>query len=296
MKILVIGCNGFIGSNIYRYLTAKNYNVFGADIHILNPNTFLLKQDLSNILQLFNEQHYNICINASGSSTVRFSITNEQEDYQLNYLNVKKIIEVILQLQPTCKFINLSSAAVYGNPKSLPIKESDDTLPISPYGKHKLLSEELLFNENLKNHLSTISLRIFSVYGNTLKKQLFWDIYQKSKHSNEIELYGIGNETRDFIHIDDLMLAIEIIILNAKFDGTTINVASGNDVTINDAANTLINYIKPNCKIIFTGQTFDADPKFWKADISKLNKLGFSAKVTLTSGLKNYAQWLQELN
>lgn len=296
MKILVIGCNGFIGSNIYRYLTAKNYNVFGADIHILNPNTFLLKQDLSNILQLFNEQHYNICINASGSSTVRFSITNEQEDYQLNYLNVKKIIEVIIQLQPGCKFINLSSAAVYGNPKSLPIKENDDTLPISPYGKHKLLSEELLFNENLKNRLSTISLRIFSVYGNTLKKQLFWDIYQKSKHSNEIELYGIGNETRDFIHIDDLMLAIEIIILNAKFDGTTINVASGNDVTINDAANTLINYIKPNCKIIFTGQTFDADPKFWKADISKLNKLGFSAKVTLTSGLKNYAQWLQELN
>jgi dTDP-glucose 4,6-dehydratase/UDP-glucose 4-epimerase len=176
MKILVIGCNGFIGSNIYRYLSTKKYDVYGADIHVINAQTFLLRYDLSNLPQLFNHQKFDVCINASGSSTVRFSITNEQEDYQLNYLNVKKIIEVILQLQPTCKFINLSSAAVYGNPKQLPIKENDHTFPISPYGKHKLLSEELLFNENLNHQLSSISLRIFSVYGNALKKQLFWDI------------------------------------------------------------------------------------------------------------------------
>jgi dTDP-glucose 4,6-dehydratase/UDP-glucose 4-epimerase len=296
MNILIVGCNGFIGSNAFKYFKNKNFKVFGCDIQQLNTETFLLQHDLSNLSLLFEAHQFDVCINASGSSTVSFSLQNVQEDYKLNYKNVEIILEWIKNNQPKCKLINLSSAAVYGNPSKLPINENDSTKPISPYGKHKLLSEQLLKTYAVESRMLTHSLRIFSVYGNGLKKQLFWDIYQKAKQAESIELYGTGNETRDFIHIEDLMLAFEKIIFLGSFDGSAINVASGSECTINLAAHTLIQNLNSDFKLKFSGIENNMDPKYWRADISLLKKMGFLPKVGLNEGLKNYATWLKELN
>jgi dTDP-glucose 4,6-dehydratase/UDP-glucose 4-epimerase len=295
-KILIIGCNGFIGSHAFSHLSKNNKYVFGADIQQFNSQTFLLKSDLSNINLVFQQQVYDVCINASGSATVGFSLHNEAADYQLNYKNVEKILEAIHRFQPSCRFVNLSSAAVYGNPSELPIKETTPTKPISPYGKHKLLSEKLLHDYTLKYNLPTLSLRIFSVYGIGLKKQIFWDIFQRSKNSEHIELYGKGTETRDFIYIDDLMLALEKIILFAKFDGSELNVACGKEITISEAASLFAHYVNPAIQISFSGIQNVLDPLNWKADITKLNKIGFEPQMSIEQGLKKYALWLKELS
>jgi dTDP-glucose 4,6-dehydratase/UDP-glucose 4-epimerase len=296
MKILIIGCNGFIGSNALKYFQEKKYDVFGSDIKINSKENAPSKQSLSEVEKLFKSKHFDLCINASGSATVAFSLQNEQEDYILNYLNVEKILDAIKMYQPLCKFINLSSAAVYGNPTDLPISENASTNPISPYGKHKLLSEQLLKERAKKDRLPTLSCRVFSVYGNGLKKQLFWDIYKKSQKSNQIELYGTGNESRDFIHIDDLMRAFEQIILHANFNGSAINIASGNETTISSAATKLVQYLNPILNIKFTGLQNNLDPSHWKADISHLKELDFFPLMSIEEGLKKYALWLKELN
>lgn len=296
MKLLVIGCNGFIGSHTSLFFKTKDYEVFGADIKSSDNSTFILSQNLSNLDVLFKSNAFDYCINASGSSTVSFSLQHEKEDFMLNYKNVEKILEAIKHYQPLCKFINLSSAAVYGNPMELPIKESTATNPISPYGQHKLLSEKLLQEFYLKHQMQTISLRVFSVYGIGLKKQLFWDIYQKSLLDNNLQLFGTGAETRDFIYIDDLMCAFEQILLQGNFDGSVINVASGNETSINLAANTFVQYLNPKLIVNFTGLQNNADPDHWQADISCLKNLGFLPQVSLEEGLKKYAGWLRELN
>ena len=296
MKILIIGCNGFIGSNVLRYFQNKKYDAFGSDIKVISNLNLSSTQSLTNLDELFKSQLFDVCINASGSATVAFSLQNEQEDYLLNYKNVELLLNAIKVHQPQCKFINLSSAAVYGNPSVLPINEDATTKPISPYGKHKLLSEQLLLEGAKKDGLKTLSLRIFSVYGNGMKKQLFWDIYQKSLKSNLIELYGTGHETRDFIHIDDLMFALEQIILHASFDGSTINVASGIESTIKSAASTLVNYLNPKLIINFNDFQNNIDPRHWKADISRLKTLGFTPIISLGEGLIKYAAWLKKLN
>jgi dTDP-glucose 4,6-dehydratase/UDP-glucose 4-epimerase len=296
LKILVIGCNGFIGSHTYQFFISKAYEVYGADRNGNDGSIFKLNHDLTNLEVLFQSNSFDVCINASGSATVAFSMQNEQADYLLNYKNVELLLNAVKVHQPQCKFINLSSAAVYGNPRILPITEETATNPISPYGKHKLLSEQLLLEGAQKVGLKTTSLRIFSVYGNGLKKQLFWDIFQKAQKSTSIELYGTGNETRDFIHIDDLMLAFEKIILHGIFDGSVLNVASGNESTIKLAAETLIQYLNPKVKVNFNGMQNNADPSHWKADISRLKNLGFLPQVVLKAGLKKYALWLKELN
>jgi dTDP-glucose 4,6-dehydratase/UDP-glucose 4-epimerase len=296
MNILIIGCYGFIGSHLYQYFSDKKYKVTGADIVQFNGENFLLNNDLSNLKLLLGSKKIDICINASGSATVGFSMQNQDQDYILNYKNVEIIINELLKYQPHCRFINLSSAAVYGNPEIYPIKENAPTNPISPYGKHKLMSEELLKKAAHKYKLKALSLRVFSVYGIGLKKQLFWDIYEKSKQDKQINLFGTGNETRDFIYIHDLMQALEKVILYANFDGSAINVASGKEITIIEAASKFISFLNPNLTLNFTGVSNQADPKFWKADITKLSKTGFKAKTDINNGLKEYASWLQELS
>ena len=296
MKILIIGSNGFIGSNALKYFKEKRYTVIGSDLKIGSSEIPSENIESIKLTELFQSESFDVCINASGSSTVAFSLQNEQEDYRLNYKNVEKMLNALKKFQPKCKFINLSSAAVYGNPTNLPVNENAPANPISPYGKHKLLSEQLLLEGANNDGLATLSLRVFSVYGNGLKKQLFWDIYQKSLKGNLIELYGTGHETRDFIHIDDLMLAFEKVILHGRFDGGAINVASGNEYAINSAALTFIKNLNTDIKLKFSGVENNIDPKYWRADISLLRNMGFLPKVTLEEGLKKYAAWLNELN
>jgi UDP-glucose 4-epimerase len=296
MNILVIGSNGFIGSHVSMFLKSKGYRVVEADIISTNAHTFILQPDLSNLAQLFTSQQFDCCINASGSSTVSYSIAHEAQDLVLNYNNVAAILSCIKNYQPSCRLINLSSAAVYGNPTRLPVRETDNTQPISPYGKHKLMSEQLLQKYHKEFGILTLSLRIFSVYGNGLKKQLFWDIYRKSRSSQVITLYGTGAETRDFIHIEDLMQVFEKVLDKAVFNGDAINVASGKSYSINEAATSLLTYLGDDFKIAFNGVQQASDPLYWLADISRLSELGFCPNITLERGLQQYALWLKELN
>jgi dTDP-glucose 4,6-dehydratase/UDP-glucose 4-epimerase len=137
-------------------------------------------------------------------------------------------------------------------------------------------------------------LRIFSVYGENLKKQLFWDIYQKTLRSKNIELFGTGYETRDFIYIQDLMQAIDCIIAKGIFNGEAINVSSGIETTIKDAAGIFCAALNSETTVAFNKQTKPGDPLNWKADISLLTRLGFKSNTSIETGLKNTGEWLKE--
>jgi dTDP-glucose 4,6-dehydratase/UDP-glucose 4-epimerase len=205
---------------------------------------------------------------------------------------VFKILDAIRQTQPSCKFINLSSAAVYGNPCRLPINEEAVCVPMSPYGSHKLMSEMICKEFSIQFGLHTCSLRIFSAYGEGLAKQLFWDVAKKADAQSSIQLYGTGNESRDFIYILDLVEAIYCVIENASFDGTAINIANGIELSIQDVVAEFLSNFNENKNVVFGGQVREGDPNNWKADISKLVGLGYVSKFSLREGLKNYYNWL----
>ncbi len=296
MKILIIGSKGFIGSHCTEHFENKQHSVFQADITNENKENYTyLEKENTNFEQLFITQKYDICINATGSANVAFSFQNPFIDFNLNVANVSKILDTIYKHNKECKFINFSSAAVYGNPEYLPIDENHPLKPISPYGLHKLQSEKLLYEYSKFFGLKTISLRVFSAYGEGLKKQLFWDLYQKSLKNNKIELFGTGKETRDFIYIKDLVRAIDLIIQNEEFNGNQINVVNGEEITINEAVSVFFNAFNKNVKFEFSGDVKRGDPTNWKADIKKLQEISYTKKHTLKAGLTNYAKWIEEL-
>ncbi|MBF2708226.1 NAD-dependent epimerase/dehydratase family protein [Flavobacterium soyangense] len=295
MKILIIGSKGFIGSHCVDYFTAKGFEVFQADVNESSESNFYkIKRLNSDFSAPFKENQFDICINASGSAHVGFSFENPTKDFELNVVNVQKILVAIRDYNSDCKLINFSSAAVYGNPKVLPIIENSGCKPLSPYGFHKLQSELLLTEYHKFFGLNTCSLRVFSAYGPRLKKQLFWDLYQKANQGDEVSLFGTGNETRDFIYIDDLMQIMDLVIQHSPFQGSIYNVGSQVETTIAEAAQIFLNEFSPKKKVIFTGEVKVGDPNNWLADMGNLKRYGFKRQYNLSLGLKKYAEWLRE--
>lgn len=297
MKVLIVGSKGFIGAHLKSYLNKlDNYTVWGCDIitDYETPNYFLIDQSNADYDDLFKSYTFDVCINCSGASSVPDSVTNPQRDFYLNTINVFNMLEGIRKYQPECRFLNLSSAAVYGNPKRLPIKETDISNPLSPYGFHKR-NAELICEEFYQFYqIRTCSVRIFSAYGNGLKKQIFWDIAQKAKKTNNITLFGTGKESRDFIHVDDIVSNLELILLKDAFTASLYNIANGVEITIETAANELLKALDWDGQLSFNQITRVGDPQNWCADITKIKRLGYEKKISLELGLKNYAEWLKD--
>jgi UDP-glucose 4-epimerase len=295
-NILILGSEGFIGSNAVEYFLAKGFSVYSADIVLKQEKDYILiNPERSDFSTIFIQHQFDACINATGAANVQLSFEYPSIDYILNTANVFEILNSIREHNPSCKFMNLSSAAVYGNPVELPINENSMLKPLSPYGRHKMYSEQICSEFYEYFGVQTISARIFSAYGRGLKKQLFWDLYKKVEAADkEIEVFGTGKETRDFIYIRDILSALECILFNSKFDGSAINVASGIETTIKNAVEIFVKAYKKNIEVKFGGNPKIGDPLNWRADISLLNSFGFQAEFSLERGINDYCKWLQE--
>ena len=298
MKLLVIGSKGFIGCHAAVHFLAKGDTVIGYDLVEADGseqyNYYSQSEGEQTLYKIFKQYLPDACINAGGNGSVPLSINDPGADFIANVLFHSEILELIRKHQPGCKYVHLSSAAVYGNPQQLPIDENIPVKPLSPYGWHKYQAEILCREYAVLFEIRTISLRVFSVYGPGLRKQLFWDSYQKSKQNDTIRLFGTGGESRDFIYISDLIEAIDTILENALMKGQVINVSSGIETTIAEAIEIFIKLLRNNNIIEFTNQENPGNPLNWRADVKVLTSLGFTAKTDLYQGLNSTVKWLKE--
>ena len=298
MNILIIGSKGFIGSYVFKtFVQEDSFFVFGCDIiqDYSTPNYQVIDTTIADFSEIFQKFKFDICINCSGAASVPDSILHPLRDFQLNTVNVYKLLEAIHKFCPTCRYINISSAAVYGNPKILPTNESYALAPLSPYGKHKFYAEQICEQFTDFYGIDTCSLRVFSAYGVGLRKQLFWDLFNKSRNSNHIELWGTGNESRDFIEVRDIVEIIKLLIIPPKFAFPIINVGNGIELKIKDVTKIFFESIGWNINVDFKVKPREGDPQNWQADISKLKDVGYVSKININEGLKNYCTWLKQV-
>lgn len=295
MKILVIGSKGFIGSHCVDFFS-KEHEVWGCDVvmdYNLSHYLFIESVD-SDFQEIFVSRHYDVCINCSGAASVPFSLENPFYDFQLNTLNVYKILDSIRRFNPQCKYINLSSAAVYGNPAMIPVQEEHQLAPVSPYGIHKRMAEDICREFTEYWQIKTCCIRIFSAYGPRLKKQLLWDICQKVQKVGDLVLFGTGQETRDFIYVSDVVSVINQVIHCSDFCCDIVNAANGKQITIARIAYLMVATMGLSKNIIFNQVTRPGDPLNWEADIQKIVKMGYTPEVDIETGIKNYVIWLKE--
>src|SRR5471030_1757923 len=198
--IMITVVSGFIGSNLAKYYLSKKYRVIGISrnrFNLRNENFEFIEADLSKdkIEEIFIKYIPQYIIHCASSASVGASVEDPEYVFESSVSVLYKILFTLKKIDIKPKFIFLSSAAVYGNPKKIPISEDDEINPISPYGLNKKICEDIC-KYFIKNEYMDIKiLRIFSVYGMGLKKQIFWDINNKIKNNN-LELFGTGSETR----------------------------------------------------------------------------------------------------
>jgi UDP-glucose 4-epimerase len=296
MNILIIGSEGFIGSHCIAHFSNAGDTVYGADLFEWSskPYTYFKVSRLSpEFEELFRTHVFHAVINCAGSGNVPYSMTHPLIDFEANGLDVIRILDTIRLHNKDCRYIHLSSAAVYGNPARLPISESDPLHPLSPYGWHKLIAEQLCKEYTTVYGLQTAIIRPFSVYGPGLHKQMFWDLFQKINHAaanTSIELLGTGKESRDYIHVADLVKGIDLVLRKGILKAEMYNLASGIETTIEEVVAVFFGALEFAGKYAFNGHVREGDPLNWRADITKIKGLGFAAGFDIPAGMQHLAK------
>lgn len=299
LNVLVTGAFGFIGKKLISKFNNDNYNVVGWDLKAGEVDKVTIyKVDLSNyeeVLFSLEQIRPDIIIHCAGSADVAKSVNDPNTDFQGNVIVTHNLLFALHKLNMNLtKFIFLSSAAVYGNPKSLPIKESDDLNPLSPYAVHKVMCESLC-NYFCCNYKMDIKIaRIFSAYGVGLRKQIFWDMHNKFRITGKLEMFGTGCESRDYINIEDVIQCL-YLISTVKTNKMIFNVANGDEITISNACNIFADVFNIESEsIIFNGMVREGEPRNWRADISNIKQLGYVQTINMKKGLEEYKDWINK--
>lgn len=297
MNVLITGSEGFIGGKLVDHYLERGDVVYGwgrEGFHRIgddfSDNSLMNPEDVRDMLYRIRPD---LILHCAGSADVNLSVKKPMWDLENNYITTHNLLFALKSLEERkCRFVLFSSAAVYGNPVSLPMDEEEPVNPLSPYALHKHAAEETCVFMHRNYGLDIKILRIFSVYGAGLKKQIFWDMFQKYRNTGKLELWGSGEESRDYIYIDDLVKAVTLIADKSEETDTVFNVANGVETTIRDAADCFGDVMRiDRGKISFLGIRREGDPINWRADITKLTKLGYTRSISFEEGVRRYVEW-----
>lgn len=300
-KVLITGAHGFLGRYTAKKLKDEGhyiigmghgkwdrdeYNLWGIDEWFETTITF---EALLNI----NKQ-FDTIIHCGGSGSVGFSLANPYEDFQKSVQSTLSLLEFIRLQSPGSVFIYPSSPAIQGNLGDVKIKEDMQSTPVSPYGIHKKIAEDLCKSYHNNYGINIGIIRFFSVYGEGLQKQLLWDACKKIYANTEVTFFGTGYETRDWIHVDDAAALIETF--SRELSGfKVINGGTGVRTEIKEVVTLLASHFNKKLDIKFNGETKEGDPvNFW-ADTSGAFALNWQPTVTYENGLKRYVDYFIKL-
>jgi UDP-glucose 4-epimerase len=296
-SILITGGSGFIGSHLLKELISLGANVMVYDISptqisTINTKYSYVQKDLSCIDWDAEVSSYDVIFHLAGSAFVTYSVEKPDVDFDTNLLVSFKLLDALRINRWKGTLIFPSSAAVYGNPVLIPITEDTPTIPISPYGVAKLAIERYIDVYCRLYGLKAASVRPFSVYGPGQQKLVIYDMIQKILNSpDEIEIYGNGSQTRDFLFISDLIEALLLVVEKGALRGEVYNVASGQERSILNVVDTICRLLEIHPNYLFSGSVRPGEPERWSVDIGKLKQLGFSPKVIFEEGISDVIQW-----
>lgn len=292
-NVVVTGGAGFIGSHLVHALVKEDLNVFVIDNlysgkkENLPKEAKLIEGDIrkaEEIQKIFASLGEIECVfHLAAIPQVQFSIENPLETNETNAVGTCNVLQAS-KLAKAKQFILSSSASVYGTPDIVPTSETALVHPLSPYAVQKHVGERYCQLYNLIYDLPTVCLRYFNVYGpgqpDTGTYASVISLFLKlRKEGKKLTITGDGKQTRDFVHVFDVVQAnIQAMKMGQKNRGEIINIASGTEETVNEIADMIggeKEYIAPRI-----------EPRRSLADISKAKKLlDWQPKMTLQKGI-----------
>lgn len=301
MTVLVCGSNGFIGSNVAKVLSEKEWRVIGVGRAATEIGSFSSRHfdqrigDLSNpvfVEEIINEVQPNRVIFVAGPSNVQVSFLQPTHDFELHTRPLASVLEGLRIYAPHARLILVSSAAVYGEPEVLPVDETSILRPISPYGFHKVHQELLLAQYRSLYGLDCCAARVFSTYGPGLRRLAVWEIAQRAR-AGDLRIIGNRFDSRDYLHVNDVASALETLCRVSTLKWPEVNVASGQETTVEGLVNEIYGQLGVKSPCRYDGIRGIGNPNRWCADVTRLRSMGFAPQMALAEGIHQTLQWAE---
>lgn len=320
--ILVTGGAGYIGSHTNKALNKEGYETVVVDSLIRGHENFVKWGEFVNcdfgsyddLREVFKTYDIDAVMHFAAFSSVAESVKNPTKYFKNNYKNTLNLLKVMREFNVN-NLIFSSTAAVYGNPTKVPIKETHELKPINPYGHSKFIVEKALERESSKDNFNYVSLRYFNAAGCDFDCEIGELHYPEThliplvldaaiKRRKSISIFGTDYNTpdgtciRDYIHVNDLAKAhidsYKYLLSENKSD--VFNLGNGNGYSVREVIDT--------CKKI-TGIDFpvtidkrrEGDPDILIADSTKIrNKLNWTPKYDLETIIKSAWEWHKKIS
>lgn len=305
--ILVTGGKGFIGSHMVDLLTSKEYtkvysidNLLGSNNgSILNRNTKSvdLYGDISDfhfLDSLFKQYKFRYIFHFAANGNVPLSNDYPFIDFKSNAQGSLNIYNLALTYEVE-KIVFASTAAVYGTPEIIPVKETNELNPISNYGLTKLYGEKLAIAYYKTYGLKSSVIRIFNTYGPRQPRYVLFDLIRKlNLNIKELEVLGDGEQIRDYAYVTDTVTAFYNVMVAKNTVGEIYNISGGKPINIKRLIELICDNLSINPQINYTGKSWPGDIKVLHADISKIkNDVGFAPQVPIEMGLQISIDWFK---
>ena len=304
-SIWITGANGFIGRHLARHLHSAGHRVHGIG-HGQWPtleatawgidhwmNSEIDASGLDALLRLggLPDRIFHL----AGGSSVGASLANPHEDFARTVSTSARLLEWVRHNARDARVVAASSAAVYGSSCEGQIGEDVPTRPYSPYGHHKLMMEQVCrsYSEAFGVHCTIV--RLFSVYGPWLRKQLLWDMCSRvHAGADHLRLGGSGNELRDWVEITDVVRMLECASTQECDPMLLVNGGTGRGTPVSRIASLVVDAWARDIPVTFTGEARPGDPISLIARPSVLHSWGLASRVRVEDGIAGYVRWFQK--
>jgi nucleoside-diphosphate-sugar epimerase len=306
-KVLLTGGAGFIGSHLAERLLADGCRVVVLDNLYTgklknikrcldDPNFHFIKGDIRDkkVVDMATVG-VDIVIHQAAITSVPLSIRNPKLTHDVNVAATVNLLKLCKQ-KGVRRFIFASSAAVYGAAKKVPISESAPTKPLSPYGESKLRVEKYCQKFWSERGLETVCLRYFNVFGPRQPPGQYAGVisrfFDRLKDKLPPIIYGDGEQTRDFVYVDDVVEATVSALGCGEAAGKILNIGTGKATSINQLSRIFMKLMR--CSDIEPKYAAPrvGDVRHSQADITKAKEvLGYKPRVSLERGLEKFIEW-----
>lgn len=294
MKVLVTGSSGQLGSYVCELLMRTN-QVLGLDIRdqpYADIRPISVKGDICEPAHVSAVlRNVDAVVHCAAQVSVEKSRLDPLSDARTNVLGTVNLLHESLQAGVT-KFVYVSSAAIFGPPKYIPLDENHPTEPMSNYGASKLAGEKYALAHSKFSNMETVSVRPFNFYSaraapDSPYSGVITKFILRVKQGQPPVIEGDGRQTRDFIHARDVARMIELILARRGLTGEVFNCGSGSSTSVLQLANTIVALsgktgLKPSVVPPRVGDIRDSLASTTKS----VGVLGFKPRIQLQEGLR----------
>ena len=296
--ICITGASGYIGSTLVDRL--KNYPV--KKIIRVSRKKLTYHENLDDWILDLNEydswlkivEQSDIIFHLSGNTSVAFAEQHPQNSLTSEVRPINSLVRASKQLQLSPRVIYTSTASIYGLTKEHPVSESYEPAPITCYDSNKLHAENQLEIASKANVINSVSLRLANVYGpspnesSAVDRGVLSKIVKMSFENKTISLYGSGNYLRDYIYIDDVVMALIYVSVISyseilKIPKSVLNVSSGRGTYIRTVFNLILEEVGK-----ITGENLKIRNVPWPTGVSEIEKRNF---IGSAERLKSLTGW-----